>query len=351
MSKGKLIMDSSDLEIRGVVNVGKKVLGTGSFAEVLEGEWGGTICAVKRLHRIAVTELYDSVVKKFMNECRTWSRLRHPNIVLFLGILIPSGEVLPSIIVEKMSTNLTQFAEDRDRNDFPLNQKAHILKQVALALLYIHQQSPPLLHRDLTPNNVLIDECSLTAKVTDFGLSSVYEPGRKSMMSVAPGTPAFMPPEAMQRDPVYDIKLDVFSFGNVVLYTLIHRWPEPDRPTDTVNGKLIAYSEAERRQGYLDEMTQVENRHFSQMIRDCLENEPKRRPETSEIVKKMKNICTALPQINGCNNKFSDNRNTVESTDQGAVENTSQLSETIKVSISYFIHAIIYLHNRTSKRI
>ena len=150
------------------VFVGDKVLGVGSFAEVLEGKWRGTVCAVKRLHRITVTELHSIVVDKFMNECQMWSRLRHPNIVLFLGVIQSPEDVLPSLVLEKMSTNLTKFIEDRNRRDLQLNQKSYILQQVSHALLYIHSQSPPLLHRDLTPNNVLLDECSLKAKLTDL---------------------------------------------------------------------------------------------------------------------------------------------------------------------------------------
>ena len=317
------------------VFVGDKVLGVGSFAEVLEGKWRGTVCAVKRLHRITVTELHSIVVDKFMNECQMWSRLRHPNIVLFLGVIQSPEDVLPSLVLEKMSTNLTKFIEDRNRQDLQLNQKSYILQQVSHALLYIHSQSPPLLHRDLTPNNVLLDECSLKAKLTDFGLSRVGSnnstSSRRSILSAAPGTPAFMPPEAKYRDPVYDMKLDVFSYGNLVAFVITHQWPEPDQPVKLVDGELVAFSEYERRAYFINAMSEIEGSLFNQLVKDCLQNEPHKRPTTEEIVRRMQKICSEQDEVvSSCmrNDKNEDIENVdFETLISKVTQDTLQLSE------------------------
>ena len=73
--------------------------------------------------------------------------------------------------MEKMETSLRTHLEGHSKEEFPLHQKVFVLRQVAQALAYLHSQSPPLVHHDLSPNNVLLDVVSLVTKVSDFGMS------------------------------------------------------------------------------------------------------------------------------------------------------------------------------------
>ena len=219
----------SDFILRDV-KLSSHVLGAGSFGEVVLASWGGTVCAAKRLHKVFSTLLPESatgsVIKRYLQECKTWSQLRHPGIVLFLGVVFESGEShLPLLVMEKMDTSLLHFVESRTKASLSLRHKANILLQVACAMTYLHGKN--LVHRDLTPNNILIDELSIKAKVTDFGLTRVAADSRMATKSAA-GTPTFMPPEALSIEPRHDSKLDVFSFGNLILFTTTHKWPMPD---------------------------------------------------------------------------------------------------------------------------
>ena len=211
------------------VKLSSRVLGAGSFGEVVLATWGGTVCAVKRLHRVfsALPEdATSSIIKRYLQECQTWSQLRHPGIVLFLGVVFEPGEsYLPLLVMEKMDTSLLHFVESSTKASLQLRHKANILLQVACAMAYLHGKN--LVHRDLTPNNILIDKLSIKAKVTDFGLTRVAAESRAATKSAA-GTPTFMPPEALCLEPRHDSKLDVFSFGNLILFTTTHKWPQPD---------------------------------------------------------------------------------------------------------------------------
>ena len=128
-----------------------------------------------------------------------------------------------------------------------------ILLEVALGLRYLHEISPPIVHRDLSSNNVLLTT-SMTAKISDLGVAKILDvsPGRAARMTQtqAPGTAAFMPPEAMLARPKYTSKVDIFSFGVLVVHILSGEWPMPSEafaedPNDP-NG-VVLVTEFDRR--------------------------------------------------------------------------------------------------------
>ena len=97
-----------------------------------------------------------------------------------------------------------------------------MLKDVIRGLLYLHHHNPQIVHRDLTAKNVLLTS-SFVAKITDFGNSRIVnlQPGQLAQtMSRLPGTPLYMPPEALSSSSRYGPSLDVFSFGHLTLFTL-----------------------------------------------------------------------------------------------------------------------------------
>ena len=85
--------------------------------------------------------------------------------------------------------------------------------------MYLHNQNPPLVHHDLSFNNVLLNVVSFVAKFGDFGIRRAINPSAFIRKSSIKGTLAFLAPEALQKPPRYNDKLDVFSFGNVILHT------------------------------------------------------------------------------------------------------------------------------------
>lgn len=94
--------------------------------------------------------------------------------------------------------------------------KLKVAKCIAKALVYLHSNSPPVIHRDLTPSNILLTHDFAMAKVSDFGLSRVLN--REGNMTSAIGTCTYMAPEVFKGSS-YDEKADVFSFA-LILWTM-----------------------------------------------------------------------------------------------------------------------------------
>ena len=275
-------------------------LGSGSDATVFEVDWNGTVCAAKRLHEILLEDQSLGGVAKlignFQAECLTWSKLRHPGVVQFLGVHMDRRARLPVLMMEKMDTSLRTYLEDHSKEQFPLHQKAFVLRQVTQALAYLHSQNPPLVHHDLSPNNVLLNAVSFVTKVSDFGMSRAINPSALSRKSSIKGTLAFMAPEALHDPPRYNEKLDVFSFGNVVISTLTHEWPNPGPPNQYRGDQLVALNELQRREHYVVKFTAQEKQLFLPIVRQCLENRPDKRPSSVMLVQEVRHIESTLPR-------------------------------------------------------
>ena len=275
-------------------------LGSGSDATVFEVGWNGTVCAAKRLHEILLEDQSAGGVAKlignFEAECLTWSKLRHPGVVQFLGVHMDRRSCLPVLVMEKMDTSLRTYLEDHSKEKFLLHQKAFVLRQVTQALAYLHSQNPPLVHHDLSPNNVLLNVASFVTKVSDFGMSRAINPSAFTRKSSIKGTLAFMDPEALHDPPRYNEKLDVFSFGNVIISTLTHEWPNPGPPTKYEVDVFVAVTELQRREHYVVKFTAHEKQLFLPIVHLCLENRPDKRPSSVMLVQKLRHIESTLPR-------------------------------------------------------
>ena len=157
-------------------------------------------------------------------------------------------------------------------------------------------QKPPLVHHDMSPNNVLLNVGSLMTKVSDFGTSRAIHPSSLSRKSSVKGTQAFMPPEALHDPPRYNEKLDVFSFGNVLISTLTHEWPNPGPPTRYLGEQLVASNELQRREHYVVRFTAQEKQLFRPVVCQCLENRPNKRPSSVVLVQELRHIESTLPR-------------------------------------------------------
>ena len=110
------------------------------------------------------------------------------------------------------------------------------------------------------------------------------------------GTQAFMAPEALVEPPKYFDKLDVFSYGNVIVTTVTHQWPNPGPYNKYKGGKLVGVSELQRRQQYIDQFSQEERALLLPTVRSCLENRPSQRPTSIQVVDRMRQIEASHPQ-------------------------------------------------------
>ena len=145
------------------VTVTDRELGHGSYATVLELEYMGLKCAGKKIHELLLRQGGASyTVRRFEEECHLLSQVRHPNVVQFLGVHFQQGVPAPILVMEFLHTNLTSCIERY--GILPKEISYSILRDVALGLCYLHRQTPPIIHRDLSSNNVLLTP-NMTAKI------------------------------------------------------------------------------------------------------------------------------------------------------------------------------------------
>ena len=282
--------------LHGVTTTGKE-LGRGHYAEVFQVQYCGTKYAAKEFHSFLqeLSSEASSTVRKtldqFFSMCSRW---RHPNIVQFIGIYYPEpNKDIPAMVMEQMDCSLTTFIAEQSKTIL-LHNALSILHDVSLGLRYLHSRNPPIIHCDLTPNNILINTSSMVAKIA--GSVATLEYGGDVLL---PGSLCFMPPEALNYPVSYDLPLDVFSYGGTALYVVVGRWPKP-LSFDPKITKMKALSEVERRQQYLDKII-GEAEVLRPLVEECLNNDPARRPTievVSEIIKEMKqNYMDRHPEI------------------------------------------------------
>ena len=196
------------------------------------------------------------------------------------------------------------------RDSIRWEKKLSIMNDVGFGLHYLHSRNPPIIHRDLTPNNILL--CNqLRAKISDLGVAKVLYKTDAKTLTQNPGTNDFMPPECSGSKPDYGLPLDIFSFGGVILYICTQQWPElsPLMGFDPDTGNRIISTELQRRQKYLDEMIGA-NKDLKPLVLSCLDDNPKNRPIVEEALLEIKQVIDAYNEKMYCKVLVADEQST-----------------------------------------
>ena len=233
-------------------------LGVGGWATVTVAKFRGT--------RVAVKRIYDEIISRhnlqlFQREMNMAARLRHPNLIQFIGATM-EGEMM--IVMELMSTSLRNQLKSEEY--FPPKVVKAISLDVARGLNYLHLIQPdPVVHRDISSANVLLEQLPLNqwrAKLTDYGSVNLV----RQLHTENPGCPAYGAPEA-SNPRLQSPKMDIYSFGALVLEMLTGRLPAPDdRP-----GMLL----------------KVQHEQLLHLIRRCLRDNPEDRLSASDIISEL----------------------------------------------------------------
>ena len=281
--------------LKGVTPLNRKELGRGAYGKVYEVKYCETVCAAKEIHSILIEEVGETerrlTIESFLRECRQCSMLRHPNVIQFLGVYYPTEAGganrmrLPVMVMEMMADSLTSFVDKHEK--IPVHIKYSIVHDVSLGLCYLHNHDPPIVHRDLSPNNVLLTAHHV-AKISDLGVAKVIKADSRKTMTKAPGTVDFMPPESLDDTPEYGPPMDVFSLAGIILHTFNQQWPRPSNNVkfDPKTRKMVALSEVERRQQYLDKMI-GEAEVLRPLVEECLDYDPIVRPTIATVCERI----------------------------------------------------------------
>ena len=241
----------------------REELGRGSYATVNVGTFRGLRVAAKSLHTIIIS---DYNLALFSREMSIASRVRHPNLVQFIGATKVGN---PLILTELMSTSLHK---ELQKNQLTRQQILSIAQDVALGLNYLHLFKPqPIIHRDVSSPNVLLKRCTAPAgyeaKVADYGTANLQE----TTGTVMPGNAAYAAPEA--RDPEqHTSAMDVYSYSVLLMEITLHQPPAMKLETRERQSRNVSWSP------------------MKSLIQRGLNTTRQRRPTMSQVIESLRKI-------------------------------------------------------------
>jgi len=155
---------------------------------------------------------------RFLREAEMAAQLSHPHIVPIYGVDEREGLVYFVMALVEGENLGTRIARD---GPVKPDEARRILREVGDALAYAHSQNT--VHRDIKPDNILIDHATGRTMVTDFGIARAVSEGGEAKLTatgIAIGTPAFMSPEQSAGDRDIDGRTDLYSLG-IVAYQML----------------------------------------------------------------------------------------------------------------------------------
>eukprot|EP00698_Gefionella_okellyi_P004620 TRINITY_DN14226_c0_g1_i1.p1 TRINITY_DN14226_c0_g1~~TRINITY_DN14226_c0_g1_i1.p1 ORF type:complete len:576 (-),score=90.03 TRINITY_DN14226_c0_g1_i1:106-1833(-) len=257
------------------------LIGTGNFGDVYQASYRGQTVAVKRMKR----ELTDSELQAFAREVEIVSSLRSPYVIMFIGAsFLPPDYFLVMEYAERGTLHSVLQSKGIELTpDLRLN----MLWDVARGMTQLHMRSPPLIHRDLTSFNILVDK-NWRCKVADFGVSRTH--GEHEVVLTQPGHLRWTAPE-LTRALQYDERVDVFSFGLLMWEVLTGSLPFSNHePAQAAN--RMAY------EGDRPTMPDGIPRDLQKLIRCCWADAPVDRPSFVDIVAQLETIIGTLDDDN-----------------------------------------------------
>ena len=253
-------------------------LGRGGWGVVWIGEFRGQRVAVKQMHEVIQGTDY---MKLLHREIDTMSQLRHPNLLQFIGAVLdhPSGN--PMIITEVMDTSLRSAYERKELTTDPDCRPVilSIMRDVAVGLNYLHCLPDPIIHRDVSSANVLLEskgDKKWKTKISDFGSANLAQ----AAFTKAPGALVYGAPECLQSvvdsKRLQTTKVDVFSYGITLCEILTCRFPE--------------------HQYFHDMLRTIKgfNTNLSSLIELCTQKSSHERPDMKQVIGKIDGAISLL---------------------------------------------------------
>ncbi len=247
------VVRREDIELTG------PEIGRGGWATVSVAKFRGVQVAVKRIHNQIICRHNEDL---FRREMQMAARLRHPNLVQFIGATI-QGDMM--ILMELMPTSLRRQIETDEY--FPPKLVKTVSVDIVKALNYLHQMKPdPMIHRDISSANVLLEPLwppkLWKAKITDYGSVNLV----RQLHTENPGNPAYSAPEAGTPSQ-QTTKMDIYSFGVLML--------------EMLTGQLLA---PENRSSLF---RQVHHEHLLCLLQRCLSERTIDRPSAENIMSEL----------------------------------------------------------------
>ncbi len=205
----------------------RQSLGAGGFGAVYRAEHtglGGKAVAVKQMTvAIADPGERDAAVRQFQHEARLLASLKHPHLVAVNDFFEENGDQF--LVMEYINGATLEDVLKASGQPLPVRRVLAWALQLCDVLEYLHGRNPPVLFRDLKPNNIMVDAADHVYLI-DFGISRVLEPDKSTTTFIkGAGTAAFSPPE--QYGGSTDERADIYALGASLYYLLSNTLPMP----------------------------------------------------------------------------------------------------------------------------
>lgn len=258
-----------------------RVLGQGGMGVVYEAvhQYTEQRVALKAVWQNLMME--ETSRRRFLEEGRTMARLKHPNIVPLLNFFEEGGTFF--LVMEFLEgRTLDDSIRELAHSGTPagVDRVAHVATQVLTALGFAHHQNPPVVHRDIKPQNIMLTPDG-RAIVMDFGIAKVLGREHITRTRGVVGTYEYMSPEQVQGEPVSPAS-DVYSMGIVMYQMLTGNVPFPqtsDTGLECMNGHVS---------GTVPELSTVRSDCPSwlvEVLRRALEKDPRKRYSDAQHMK------------------------------------------------------------------
>ena len=213
----------------------REILGQGAYGKVHRGYFRGSEVAIKIIDTEKTFD--DRLAKEFIKEIESLLKIRHNRFLLLLAVCIEG----PLCIVTELSKG-GNLGAAIDNKSLTWEDKLKIALQVAEGVHYIHSKSPPIVHRDIKPQNILLDEFK-QVKIADLGLSRAIEKvsntEKVNSTRVCAGTIRYMAPELYYEEPICYRPTDVWAYGCVLLHLFSENVPWTGLDLVAVQRRLI----------------------------------------------------------------------------------------------------------------
>ena len=244
----------------------EKELGIGGWGRVVVGSFRGQEVAIKELHEIISSSAHYKDL--FRREISLMAKVRHPNLLLFIAAVLDSPSNVPAIITELMDTNLRQAYRTNQLKNGCV--KLNILRDVSAALNYLHLLPSPIIHRDVSSANVLLQALpndKWRGKLSDFGSANLVQ----HATTPGPGAMVYAAPEAFKEEQ-QSPKMDTYSFGKLLCEVFNNCFPDPSA--------FLSMLQSMAKDWPL----------MHQLISSCVEQNPNKRPAMSYIVDQLNHL-------------------------------------------------------------
>ncbi|XP_043704464.1 MDIS1-interacting receptor like kinase 2-like [Telopea speciosissima] len=259
------------------------------------------VVAIKKPHQPLQDECENANIQTFRNEICALTKLRHRNIVKLYGFC--SSAQHSFLVYEYLERGSLAKILNNDKLALEMDwiRRVNVIKGVANALSYMHHDcSPPIIHRDISSNNVLVDE-EYEACVSDFGTARLLKPDSSNWTSQA-GKCGYVAPELAYTMKVTQ-KCDIYSFGVLTLEVLLGRHPSElisvllsSFPIMPLTKQMILMGDVLDKRLSPPTIDMVEELlSIMKLAISCLATNPQSRPDMYYVSQKLSSCCHLLP--------------------------------------------------------